>query len=431
MKGKAQETTSLNECKQKALAHNKTIKAKEANYKASEAEVKLSKIASLPNLDFDASYLYQNDPMQMHIPGYELPTVDGNPSGVYSPESTSNLQYHNSYNANMGISLPLYLGGKLAEARKISQYATEIAASDLALSQTDVLLSIEQQYWSLVLLIESDKAIAKSIYFLSDVVNDMENRYQEGIVTKNEVLKAKVELNNAKLYQISISNNIKLSKMAMNQSIGVSIDEPLNVADTSIEVAMEVDLFDFNEQLLDSRNELTILQKQNEIAQSEKALVISDYRPQLASFANYYYQNPNHLAKAEGELTWNAGISLSIPIYHWGERKLKKAKAEMKIASAGYALDQTKELLTLEVHQAIFKLKESMIKLQFTVEALEQSEENLSLENNRLKEEISTTTDLLNAQMQWQKAKADHISAKANVKISEALYKKSIGALNP
>jgi outer membrane protein TolC len=259
----------------------------------------------------------------------------------------------------------------------------------------------------------------------------MENRYQEGIVTKNEVLKAKVELNNAKLYQISISNNIKLSKMAMNQSIGVSIEEPLNVADTSIEVTMEMDLFNFKEQLLDSRKELTILQKQTEIAQSEQTMILSDYRPQLASFANYYFQNPNHLAKAEGELTWNAGISLSIPIYHWGERKLKKAKAEMKIASAGYALDQTKELLTLEVHQAIFKLKESMIKLQFTVEALEQSEENLSLENNRLKEEISTTTDLLNAQMQWQKAKADHISAKANVKISEALYKKSIGALNP
>ena len=122
---------------------------------------------------------------------------------------------------------------------------------------------------------------------------------------------------------------------------------------------------------------------------------------------------------------------MSMPIFHWGERKLKKTKAEMKIASAAYARDETKELLTLEVHQAIFKLKESMTKLQFTEEALVQSEENLSLENNRLQEEISTTTDLLNAQMQWQKAKSDYISAKANVKICEALYKKSIGELIP
>lgn len=429
-KSMAQKAITLNECKQKALDHNQAIKSKEATYKASEAELKLSKRAALPNFDFDASYLYQNDPIQMHIPGYELPTVSGSPSGIYSPESTSNLQYHNSYNANAGVTLPLYLGGKLAQAKKIANSAKMIAESDLALSQTNVILSIEQQYWTLVSLIETDKVNRKSIHFLTDVLKDMENRYKAGVVTKNEVLKTKVELNNVKLYQLSINDNIALSKMALNQSIGIAIHEPLNIQDTTIEVALNLNLLDFQQQDLAKRQEVTILSKQTEIAQTEKAIVESNYRPQIASFANYYYQNPNHLSQADGERTWNAGISLSIPIYHWGERKLKKMKAEMKIASAEYALDQTKELLTLEVHQAIFKLKESMTKLQFTEVALEQAEENLSLENNRLQEEISTTTDLLSAQMQWQKAKADYISAKANVKISEALYKKSIGELN-
>ncbi len=428
--GRSQEIITINECKQKAVEHNQTIKVKQANFNSSEHDVKLSKRASLPNFDFDANYLYQNDPAQMYIPGFELPTTDGAASGVYSPESLTNLTYKNTYSANVGASLPLYLGGKLAKARKIAEYSQQIAQSDLVLSQTDVLLNIEQQYWTLVSLLESAKVNLKSIKFLTDVVTDMENRFETGVVTKNEVLKAKVELNNANLYQISLNDNITLSKMALNQSIGASINEPLIVADTSIEVTVDADLIDYHPSSLENRQEVAILTKQAEILEAQKGIVNSDYLPQIASFANYYYQNVNHLAELEGEFTWNAGVSLSIPICHWGERKLKSSKAKIEIENANYNLDQTKEMLTLEINQAIFRLRESMTKLHFTLDALEQSEENLTLENNRLKNEISTTTDLLNAQLQWQKAQADYISAKANVKICEAMYKKSIGELN-
>lgn len=427
----AQNIISIKECKQMALEHNQSVKAKRAAYNSSEAELQMSKRASLPTLDFDASYLYQNDPMQMHIPGFELPTMGGEPSGIYSPESTTNLQYHNSYNANVGFSLPLYLGGKLNEARKIAEYANSIAESDLALSQTDVLLNVEQQYWTLVSLIEAEKVNQKSIQFLADVVNDMQNRFEAGVVTKNEVLKAKVELNNAKLNEITITNNIQLSKMAMNQAIGAPIDQPLNPADTTIEIAVNFDYLSFQQEQLDNRQEIAILSRQQEIAESQKTITQSDYLPQIASFANYYFQNPDHLAQEEGEFTWNAGVSLNIPVFHWGERKQKKTIAEMEIDQAAYQLEQTREMLTLEVHQAIFRVKESVTKLEFTEDALAQANENLTLENNRLQEEIATTTDLLNAQMQWQRAQADYISAKADVKINEARYMKAIGELNP
>ena len=103
----------------------------------------------------------------------------------------------------------------------------------------------------------------------------------------------------------------------------------------------------------------------------------------------------------------------------------------MNLESSKNTLDRTKELVVLEMHQSIFNLKEALVKLNFTLEALEQSEENLALETNRLSVEVATTTDLLNAQSQWQKAHADYISAKVNVKINEAKYYKSIGALNP
>ncbi|WP_111709820.1 TolC family protein [Lutibacter citreus] len=431
IKVQSQETLSLNECKKQALKHNQTVKVKQASFTSSEASLKLAKRASLPNADFEISYLYANDPMQMNIPGFELPNLDGTPSGVYSPAALTNLQYKNSYNANVGVALPIYMGGKLAQARKIAVKSMAISKSEIALSKTEVLLNIEEQYWTLVSLIETQELSIKSISFLSDVVTDVTNFYESGIVTKNEVLKAQVELNNAKLSDISLRNNIEMLKMAINQSIGKEINSPLQIEDKEIDEYMKMDLINSQNISIDNREEIQVLSNMTKIYESENKIVNADYKPQLTAFGNYYLQNPNHLSQQEDELTFNTGVSLSIPVFHWGEKSLKNKQAQIKVSNAEFLLDQTKELLTLEIHQSIFKLKEAMTKLHFTIEALRQAEENLNLETNRLKEQVSTTTDLLNAQVQWQKAKVDYISAKASVKISEATYSKAIGNLNP
>ena len=97
-------------------------------------------------------------------------------------------------------------------------------------------------------------------------------------------------------------------------------------------------------------------------------------------------KTPTILLNKENEFTWNAGLSLEIPVFHWGEKRLKKLTQQMSVDKSEYNLEQAEEGLTLEIQQAIFRLKESMIKLNFTIVSMEQANENLKLENNRLKE---------------------------------------------
>ena len=426
----AQDTLSLAKCRQRALEHSQTVKSAQVNLQSTELKQKLSSRASLPNLDFSAGYHYMDDPKLMSIPGHPLPTVDGEISNIYSPPYTKNLTYHNTYNATVGASLPLYLGGKLNYARQIAESARDIAESNLELNKTGVLLQVEQQYWTLVSLFEQKKIAENSVQLLKEVVNDLNNLFNNEIVTKNEVLKVQVELNNAKLFLITISDNIEILKMAINQSIGNEIETPLYIADSVIEISGLENGITFKSQNIENRHEIKILSQQEEINKTSQKIVRAEYLPQLVSYANYTLQSTNYLGEDEDELTWNAGLSLSIPIFHWGERKLKEHQAMLQTEQTRYTLDRTKELLTLEVRKAIFNLEEAYTKLDFTKEALLQSEENLSFERNKLKQEVTTATDLLKAQVQWQKSYADFIAAKANVKIQNALYKKAIGELN-
>ena len=425
----AQDTLSLAECKQRALEHSQSIKAAQANLESAEIGNTLSKRSHLPNIDFKAGYHYMDDPKVMSIPGHPLPTLDGQLSNVYSPPFTKKLSYHNSYEATLGISLPIYLGGKLSYVGGIAENAKSIAESSVELNKTGVLLQIEQQYWTLVSLLERKKVAQNAITFLDNVVKDISNLHKNGIVTKNEILKAQVERNNAKLFLISISDNIEIIKMSINQLIGNDINTKFFLEDSVIQISEPEAELSFNPDYLGNRNEIKILLQQIEINKTTQNIIRADYLPQLVSYANYTLQSTNYLGEDEHEFTWNAGLSLRMPIFHWGESSLKIDQAELKTESIGYTLDRTKELISLEIKQAIFNLEEAYTKLNFTKDALQQSEENLTFETNKLKQELINTTDLLNAQLQWQKAHADYIAAKAGVKIQQLLYKKAIGDL--
>ena len=425
----AQEMLSLQECKQKALDHNQTVKSAISDLKASEAALKLSRRAHLPNLDFESSYLYLNDPNQMVIPGYELPTTTGQPSGVWSPASVTNLTYNNTYSATLGLSLPIYMGGKLQYAKQLSSLALDLSTNNVDLTKSDLLLDVEEKYWGLVSLKEQKTVVEKSVVLLKDIVNEITNWYETGIVTKNEVLKAQVELNNAKLALIELSNNVELAKMSLNQSIGNGILSSIQIQDSIIIIPGDLSAVAFDENHLNNRPEIKMLNSQVKMAKTEKKLVNADYLPEIVSFANYLAQNPNHYAKQENEFTFNAGVSLSVPVFHWGEKKLKKQQQQMTIEKAEYELDQSAEFITLQIRQSIFRLRESLVKLDFTQTSLEQADENLKLETNRLTEGITTTSDLLDAQVQWQQSHADYIHAKTEVKTNEANYYKSIGQL--
>ena len=425
----AQEALSLQDCKVKALEHNQTVKSAVSDFKSNEASLKLSKRAMLPTFDLSSSYTYLSDPNQMVIPGYELPTVNGQPSGVYAPGSVTDLAYTNSYSASLGMSLPIYMGGKLQHAKTLSKLGVQLADDNVDRTKSDLFLDVETKYWGLVALQEQKMVVQKSIELLTDVLKEVSNRHKTGIVTKNEVLKTKVELNNAKLSLIELADNVELAKMSLNQSIGNGIMSAIQIQDSIIIIPNRLSDVSFDGTQLLNRPEIKMLNSQLEMTKAQKKLVTADYLPQLVSFANYVSQNPDHYGKQKNDFTFNAGVSLNIPIFHWGEKKLKKSIEQRNIEKAEYELDQSSELMSLEIRQAIFKLKESLIKLDFTQTSLEQANENLKLERNRLKQGVSTTRELLNAQLQWQQSHADFINAKTNVKTSEAKYYKSIGTL--
>lgn len=122
-------------------------------------------------------------------------------------------------------------------------------------------------------------------------------------------------------------------------------------------------------------------------------------------------------------------VSLRIPLFDWGQRNSKINEQSFRIKSRQAEMQQTAELIGIDIQRAYNKLSESSREIAASFQSLGQASENLKLANDRLKSGTITGKDVLEAQALWQQAYSSLIDAKVDWKINNAFYKKITGQL--
>ena len=121
--------------------------------------------------------------------------------------------------------------------------------------------------------------------------------------------------------------------------------------------------------------------------------------------------------------------SVSIPLFHWGEGLKKVKKAKLDLQNARLDLQQNSRLLSIEARQAVQNLTDGYNLVQTAELGSRQAQENLRVMRNRYTNGLSTLTDLLDAQSQWQQAESNRIEALTQYKIYETEYLRCTGKL--
>ncbi len=466
---------SLSDCRQKALAYNKKIKMAGEHQGAAESLKKAARTQYFPNFHFNGSYMRMGKVPKLSYDQQLLPVVPFSAidpeTGKFSsqslqdPEVAQNtvlvnpetgeiiydgkgnpafLQYamlpkgeleigsHNIFIAGLAMTQPVYMGGKIRELNNIADYGLSIAREQTELKKSEIIYKTDEYYWQVIAVQEKVKLAKEYKAMLDSLVTDLKNILEEGIITRNELLKAKVKQSEAELSLTKAQNGLILSRMALNQAIGFPLDTTFQLSDT-LEEKFYLKIEDnIMEQAINNRSELTILKRNIDMAVSASNIMKSRYLPNVALSANYLYLNPNPYNNFKEEFggDWSIGVTANIPIYHWGDKKytLDAARHEKRAAELKY--QESTEMIRLQVKQTLFSYNESVKKINMTKTALEQATENLKITKNNFEEGILKTTDLLEAQVMWQEAKANYIDAKTEAKLLQTKLKKVSGQLS-
>ncbi|NOU59409.1 TolC family protein [Marinifilum caeruleilacunae] len=436
--GFGQETLSLQESRKLALEYNQRIKIADELISESESNVKFAFTHFLPNLSAEGNYNYLHDIDDISLPGFFLPTANsidearlGNYTGdsdVYFPGLQMEMGNIDYYSANLILSQPIYAGGKVRSNYNMAKLGSDLSLFNRKLEASEVTMETDEAYWNLVSVNERVKVAEKYVDMLNQLVTDLKNAFDLELTTKNELLKAQVQFNQAKLDLFRIKNARVLSSMALCQVIGKDLKTEIITSDTLILVENKSIENNFIQKAMQQRPEILMLGKQVEIDKQEEISTRADYLPQLGVGASYGYTSKiENLMESRQNLSVQA--SLSVPIFHWNERKHRVAAKKYQTRQRELQLDRTKDLVSLEVQQAYFNLQEAYQQKELADISMSQAEENVSITKNSFYEGLANATEMLDAQAFWQQAHTELIDAKINFKLKESGFLKAIGEL--
>jgi len=471
---RAQKEFTLQECRQMALKNNKKIAIARENENALGSLEKSAQTLFYPKISFNGGYFRMNKQLSLFSENMFLPVVpsevyqnglsslnpqanpelvketfvtrevngvplpetgkDGNPlfkRYAMLPKDEAQFDLQNLFFGNLGVQQPIYMGGKIRHTYQLAQHGKQMMQAKTRISQAEVLLQTDERYWKVISTKEKVALARDYLKRIDTLLTDLKNLHQEGIITHNKVMKVQVKKNQIELKLMKAQNGLKLARMALNQSIGMPLDTVIHLADSLGRVTELTNPAIYRNRAMKERPELEALKQGIEMVQSGKEIMKSRYLPNVGFMANYTVSNPNPWNGFEREFGGdiNLGVFVNIPIYNWGERKHTIQAVEHKKHASMKKLEQTRELVSMEVKKSIFNYKEAVKKVEMTRSSLEQAKENLELTRNNFDEGMATTADVLEAQSMWQESYADYIEATTDYRIEQTRLLKASGQL--
>jgi len=398
-----QKTISLQDAINQASLKNTQIKIAEQNKAISDALYKQSMAVFLPNLTLNNSVVVTNNPLNNF--GFKLlqqktTLADFNPVVLNNPDDITNFSTQIQLQQPL-INIDGFHQRKAAKSVKIASEYGLLRIKDA------IKLKVQSAYLQLQLVYKA-LAVVKQALVTAQVnqklVNDL---YKQGLVQKSDVL-------NLEVYVATVKNQLQKTKsMIYNTSdqlaylLGNKSKKIILVPKDSLELLQNTSnaITILNEQRADILAFKSKLNAQKQLVKASK----SQFLPRANAFANYEWNTANFLGtKANNYLV---GLKLSWSIFKGGKQlnKIKQERATLEKSELGFQdyIAQTK----LDLQKTKRQLEDALANLNRTKLAVSQSAEVLKITTNRYKQGLEKTTDLLDAETQYQSKQLEYYQA--------------------
>ena len=281
------------------------------------------------------------------------------------------------------------------------------------------------QYWNTVARTEIVRISDDYRNSIASLTQTIRERVNAGLTDRQDLLMMEVKLNEAEYQLLQARKNLENGLMALNSLIGVELGAPTEVEDSvSMVVVNDVSLWSDGGAV---RPELKIATEQIRMAESEKKLVLSKYRPQFYVGVDGSYSSPGYNFRTDMDPNYAVYAKVSVPLFEWGKRKNEKRASSFKVDMATDNLNKVTDGVNLEIRTARNSLRQAMEQAELTRNSLDKARENETMALERYDEGKSSITEVIDAQTYRQIAQMNHVQAKVS---AQNYYSELLKALN-
>ncbi|MGB5791434.1 TolC family protein [Poseidonibacter sp.] len=367
---------TIEESGQIALKENLNIQSKNYDYLESIENISSTNSTLLPKVDLSYSY---NDRDEVN-------------SGQVDTDAT--LSEKISYN--------LFNGFKDIADKNSAKFLSKSSNFSLNALKQDIILDTKIAYINYL-----DKQNALDTYIsayklFQEQYEDSKNRYNQGLIAKNDLLQVQVNMSSAKQNVVKAKGDVRIAKYNLSNILGGK-----DLSNEAIEKLDEKKLVikKYDEKALENRSEIQALKMNIEAIKEQTKSSRSAYYPKInASLShNKYYEDIN-----TNEDQNIASLSASWNLFNGGFDKSKTTIYKTRLLKAKAQLVKTNLDIKLQFENANSDLEVAIDNLQTAVLSLELALENYDIVKNRFSEGVSTSTDLSDANFLLTQARQNH-----------------------
>ncbi len=402
-----------------ALKANLELQRSKAEIEAATAAKNASATQFFPTLKSEYGYLRRDNPTTQAVG-----TITGGIVEVLTnPED--------EYNFVTSFSQPIFAGFAIYNTYKKADLGLDIAEYKEKLTRQDVILDAKNAYYSILKaqkLTEVADETVKQIAAQKDVA---ENMYQVGMSPLNDLLQSQVQLANAKQGLITARNNLAIAKSQFNTLLRRPVNSPVSIVDILDFTPWEHDIDYCLAQARELRLEIEVADLEVQVAQKDYKLSQKDFYPSVNLVGSWFRRGTDwdvDGGKGIGDKdAWNIQATASWEFWQWGRTHFGVKEKLSRLSQAKLGKQETLDKIDLEVKQSYLKTQESQKNITTIEKAIEQAKENLRITEERYKEQVSTTTDVLVAQTLLTETMTNYYNALYDFKIAKAILYRALG----
>jgi outer membrane protein TolC len=399
---------SLKEAQSFAIKNNYETVKSEMNVVATEKRIRETAGAGLPQVS--TSLGYTNN--------IELPTVLI-PDFFNDPNDKIEIQFGTQHNANLNLQIQqLVFNGSyfvgLATSRIYKRFATE----GLERTKLDVMETVSQTYYLILVSQESQKIIQGNLQNLEKTLYEIRELYNEGFVEETDADVIQISVIALKNGLQNLEKQTETAYQLLKFQMGIDLNEQIELTDSLENILSEKDIKEALKGgfVLENNIDYRLIQTQEKLAEMNLKNEKAQYWPTVGAFytLSWAAQRDRFNFLDFNERWYRSqviGVNLNVPLFKSGVQKARVNQASIALDQARQTMLQVSQGLLLEDARAKNALSSAYENYINVKENMELSKKVYDKTLIKYQEGLASSTDLTQANDRFLAAQSSYIQA--------------------
>ena len=349
------------------------------------------------------------------------PTVTAQGSTIWQGADNTTPGQGSTVTPQVGatLSVPVDFSRQLRYGKDIATYQYQSQYLAMVSTAEQLVLSVKSAYFDLLRAVGQRNVAQAAVDNAQAQLTQTKAKFDAGTIPAFDVTSAEVNMANLQQQLLVADNQVRIAQTALNHVLGIDVNTPIQIR--GVDITVTSDAIDIPQRIQEA------YARRPEVQASQLGITKSQTVVNLQNSAKYptisIGTGPTYNFNSSGinpGLSWQVGISASVPLYDGGQIRAKVRQAQADVQTSQETLRQTQLGVAQDVRIAALNVQQAAERTKTTARAVTLAEEALTLAKLRYGAGLAVLVEVTNAETQLTQARNNAVNALYDYAVASA-----------